>query len=73
LNYGSFNININTKLYIVPPLTLRNDPGVVFTLFPHLSKLIKGAPVAGKVEGSFKAISSTIVKDKFLVFYVYVI
>ena len=26
----------------VPPLTLRGDPGVLLTLFPHLLKLMKG-------------------------------
>lgn len=26
----------------VPPLTLRGDPGVLLTLFPHLLKLLKG-------------------------------
>ena len=35
-------------------------------MWPHLGKLIRGAGVASKVEGSFKAISSTVVKDKFL-------
>eukprot|EP01035_Chromulina_nebulosa_P004156 gene4156-5679_t len=50
----------------VPPLTLRSDPGVILTLWPHLGKLAQGAGVASKVEGSFKAISSTVVKDKFL-------
>lgn len=25
----------------VPPLTLRGDPGVLLTLFPHLGKLLK--------------------------------
>ena len=50
----------------VPPLTLRSDPGVLLTLFPHLWKLMKGAFVASRVEGSFKDVSKTVVKDKFL-------
>ena len=50
----------------VPPLCLRGDAGVVLTLLPHLGKLIRGASVASKVEGSFKAISKDIIKDKFL-------
>ena len=45
-----------------PPLA----SGVLLTLWPHLGKLVRGAEVASKVEGSFKAISSTVVKDKFL-------
>ena len=51
----------------IPPLVLRSDPGVAFTLLPHVWELIKGAPVASKVEGSFKDISKLYVKDKFLV------
>eukprot|EP01041_Mallomonas_annulata_P006900 gene6900-14008_t len=43
----------------VPPLTLRSDAGVLLTLLPHLWKLMKGAPAASQVEGSFKAISKT--------------
>ena len=43
-----------------------NPSGVILTLWPHLRKLAQGAGVASKVEGSFKAISSTVVKDKFL-------
>jgi phytoene dehydrogenase-like protein len=50
----------------VPPLALRSDAFAIFTLFPYLLKLIRGLPVVGKVEGSFKAISQDIVKDKFL-------
>ena len=50
----------------VPPLTLRSDPTVLFTLLPHLWKLIKGAFVASQVEGSFKAVSNKVVKNKFL-------
>ena len=26
----------------VPPLTIRGDPGVLLTLFPHMLKLLKG-------------------------------
>ena len=54
----------------IPPLTLRSDAGVILTLLPHLLKLIQGAPIASKVEGPFKDISKTVVKDKFLVGYV---
>jgi len=50
----------------VPPLTLRSDVGVILTLLPHLGKLLRGAPVASKVEGSFSALSSTVVHDPFL-------
>jgi len=50
----------------VPPLALRSDAFAIFTLFPHLPKLIRGLPVVNKVEGSFKAISQNIVTDKFL-------
>lgn len=50
----------------IPPLVLRNDPGVAVTLLPHMLALLVGAPIAGKVEGPFKAISKDIVKDKFL-------
>ena len=50
----------------VPPLTLRSDPAVILTLFPHLGQLLKGASVATKVEGSFKDVSKHVVKDKFL-------
>ncbi len=51
----------------IPPLALRSDFTALLTLFPYLLALIKGAPVAGKVEGAFKDISQSIVKDKFLV------
>ena len=51
----------------IPPLILRSDPGVIFTLLPHLWKLIKNLPVVSKVEGSFKDVSKEVVKDKFLV------
>lgn len=50
----------------IPPLGLRSDLGVLFTIFPHLATLIECLPVVNKVEGSFKAISETVVKDKFL-------
>lgn len=50
----------------VPPLTLRSDPGFLLTIFPHILKLMRGLPSVSKVEGSFKAISGKIVKDKFL-------
>eukprot|EP01038_Epipyxis_sp_PR26KG_P007463 gene7463-10173_t len=50
----------------IPPLVLRSDIGLFFTLWPHLGKLLKGAPIASKVEGSFKAISGQVVKDSFL-------
>lgn len=50
----------------VPPLTLRSDAFVSLTLLPHMLKLMKGAIVASKVEGSFKALSKTVVTDKFL-------
>jgi phytoene dehydrogenase-like protein len=40
--------------------------GVTLTLLPHLGKLLAGAPVAGQVEGSFKALSGLVVKDRFL-------
>ena len=53
----------------IPPLVLRSDVGLFFTLWPHLGKLLKGAPIASKVEGSFKAISGQVVKDSFLVSY----
>ena len=42
----------------IPPLTLRSDPGVILTLLPHMWKLIKGAPVAARVEGPFKGRST---------------
>lgn len=51
----------------IPPLVLRSDPGVLLTLAPHLGKLLKGALVASKVEGSFYDVSKGIVKDDFLV------
>ena len=51
----------------IPPLVLRSDPGVLLTLAPHFGKLLKGALVASKVEGSFYNVSKGIVKDKFLV------
>mmetsp|Transcript_23956 Transcript_23956/g.23009 ORF Transcript_23956/g.23009 Transcript_23956/m.23009 type:complete len:583 (+) Transcript_23956:116-1864(+) len=50
----------------VPPLTLRSDPLFILTILPHMLKLITSLPSVGKVEGSFKAISGKIVKDKFL-------
>ena len=51
----------------VPPLALRNDIGVILTLLPYLGKLLLGAPVASKVEGSFKDVSKDIIKDSFLI------
>ena len=57
---------VKTLAGAVPPLTLRSDPSVVLTLFPHLGKLVAGAGVAAKVEGPFKDLSRPIVKDKFL-------
>ncbi len=51
----------------IPPLVLRSDPGVLLTLAPHFGKLLKGALVASKVEGSFYDVSKGIVKDDFLV------
>lgn len=50
----------------IPPLILRNDLGLILTLFPHLGNLLSGALVASKVEGPFKSISEKVVKDKFL-------
>ena len=50
----------------VPPLVLRSDPAVLLTLAPHFGKLLKGALVASKVEGSFYDVSKGIVKDEFL-------
>ena len=50
----------------VPPLCLRQDPFVLFTLLPHIPKLLKNLLAVTKVEGSFYDISKTIVKDKFL-------
>jgi len=41
----------------IPPLILRSDYGLMRTMLPHLWKLIKGAFVASKVEGSFKDVS----------------
>lgn len=58
---------VQTLASAIPPLTLRSDPGVILTLFPHIMKLIRGAPIASKVEGPFKDISKQVVKDKFLV------
>jgi NAD(P)-binding Rossmann-like domain len=59
---------IQTLAGALPPLCLRSDPGVILTLFPHIMKLLVGAPIANKVEGPFKDISKQVVKDKFLVF-----
>lgn len=50
----------------IPPLVLRSDPAVLLTLAPHFGKLMKGALVASKVEGSFYDVSKGIVKDEFL-------
>jgi phytoene dehydrogenase-like protein len=51
----------------IPPLVLRSDPAVLLTLAPHFGKLLKGAAVASKVEGSFLDVSKDIVNDPFLV------
>ena len=51
----------------IPPLALRCDLGLALTLLPHLLKLVQGAPIVGKVEGSFKDISKHHIKDAFLV------
>lgn len=37
-----------------------------FTLLPYVGLLARGAPVASRVEGSFKDISKNFIKDKFL-------
>lgn len=50
----------------IPPLVLRSDPAVLLTLAPHFGKLLRGALVASKVEGSFYDVSKDIVKDEFL-------
>jgi len=50
----------------IPPLILRSDYGLLRTMLPHLWKLIKGALVANKVEGSFKDVSKHYVTDRFL-------
>ena len=39
---------------------------MIFTLLPYLGSLLRGAPVASRVEGSFKDISKHFIKDKFL-------
>jgi len=54
----------------IPPLILRSDYGLLRTMLPHLWKLIKGALVVSKVEGSFKDVSKHYVTDRFLVLYV---
>ena len=50
----------------IPPLVLRSDPGVLLTLAPHFGKLLKGALVASKLEGSFYDVSKHFIKDEFL-------
>jgi len=54
--------------WTVPPLALRSDPTAILTLLPHLGKLIKGLPVVGKVEGSFKDISKKVGRPLLFIF-----
>jgi len=51
----------------INPLSLRNDIGLVLTIFPYISSLLKGITVASKVEGNFKDAIKDIIKDKFLI------
>ena len=50
----------------INPLSLRNDFGLLLTIFPYLLGLLKGVTVASQVEGNFKDVIKGIVKDKFL-------
>jgi hypothetical protein len=51
----------------IPPLILRSDSGVALTMLPHMLKLLKGGPIANKVQGSFYDVTKSVVKSEFLV------
>jgi len=50
----------------IPPLILRSDAGVVRTMLPHMLKLLRGGPIANKVQGSFYDVTKNVIKSEFL-------